>query len=106
MRLCAAITRCLVKARPIKEAEFNENGFGLPQGLTTSINAFCFLTTGLATAVVSREERPEPPDPAAILASATTVVDVRFSRFLAAMQAPEPVEALTNEFAKIAPFLP
>ena len=105
-RLCAAITCCLVKARPIKEAELNDTASGLPQGLVASTNAFCFLVTGLATAVVSREEGPEPLDLAEILASAVSVVDVRFGRFLAAVQAPDAVEALTSEFAKIAPFLP
>jgi len=105
LRLCAALTCTLVAARPIKEIDAAP-GPSAPRGLAGSPNACCFLVLGLATAIASVNEPGTLPAAAEIVASANAVVDLRFGRFVAALEAEDPVEALVLEFEEVLPFLP
>ena len=106
VRLCAALTCGLVEARPIKEIDFASHAASPPRGLVTSPNVYCFTVTGLATAIASVLDPAALPRAAEIDESVTAVVDVRFGRFAAALEAEEPVEALAQEFNEVLPFLP
>ncbi len=103
--LCAALSASLVAARPIKEVDFPQNAASLPRGLVSAPNAYCFTVLGLATAIASVEDvaSSQPQD---ILESASSVVDLRFSRFAEALEAQNPAEALRLEFDEVLPFLP
>ncbi|MFI5015060.1 MAG: hypothetical protein ACHQAY_22220 [Hyphomicrobiales bacterium] len=106
VRLCAALTCGLVETRPIKEIDFSFPDLSRPRGLVTAPNTYCFAVTGLATAIASVQDEAELPASAEIIESAQAVVDVRFGRFSAALEADEPTEALAFEFDEILPFLP
>ena len=107
VRLCAAITCALVAARPIKEIDLRADHPSAPLGLVTSPNGFCFTAAGLSTAIASLQDEAALPSVAAeIVESANAVADLRFARFAAALEAGDPVEALTFEFNTVLPFLP
>jgi hypothetical protein len=106
VRLCAALACGLVAARPIKEIDLSMADAALPRGLLASPNAYCFAVIGLSTAIASTHEQAELPAGSEILESANAVVDVRFERFATALEAEDPVAALTVEFAEVLPFLP
>ena len=104
--LCAALTASLVAARPIKEIDFAGKAEALPRGLVANPNAYCFVVLGLATAIASAQDGAALPSAPEILDSASSVVDLRFSRFAEALEAERPEEALAREFGEVLPFLP
>jgi hypothetical protein len=107
VRLCAAVTCALVAARPIKEIDLEVRDPSLPGSLVAFPNAYCFTATGLSTAIASlQDEAGSPASAAEIVESANAIVDIRFARFAAALEADDPVEALATEFNEVLPFLP
>jgi hypothetical protein len=106
IRICAHLTASLVAARPIKEVDLSLAGAALPRGLAASPNAYCFAVLGLATAIASVSEEAADAEAVDILASANSVVDLRFQRFAEAFEAEDPAEALAREFDEVLPFLP
>ena len=106
VRLCAALTCALVAARPVKEIDFSLTDAALPRGLLALPNAYGFTVIGLSTAIASVHEPAELPSGKEILESVNAVVDLRFERFAAALEAEEPVGALALEFGEVLPFLP
>ena len=107
VRLSAALTCALVAARPIKEIDPRRGASGAPRHLVASPNAWCFIAAGLSTAIASlQEESASRATSAEIVESACAITDVRFARFSAALEAGDPVDALTAEFNEVLPFLP
>jgi hypothetical protein len=107
VQLSAALTCALVAARPIKEIDPRRGASATPRNLIASPNAWCFVATGLSTAIASlQEESASPATSAEIVESACAITDMRFARFSAALEAGDPVDALTAEFNEVLPFLP
>jgi hypothetical protein len=105
VRLSAALTCALVMARPIKEIDPGRAASAAPRHLIASPNAWCFIAAGLSTAIASLQEDSSATSPE-IVESARAITDVRFTRFAAALEAGDPVEALAAEFNEVLPFLP
>jgi len=106
VRMCAALTRGLVAARPIKEIDFATQARSTPRGLLASPNAYCFTVMGLATAIASVRDEAALPETHEVIESANMVVDLRFGRFAGALESDQPEEALALEFGEVLPFLP
>jgi hypothetical protein len=106
VRLCAAIACELTSHRPIKELHLDPLGRSGPKHLLAAPNAYCALTLGLATAIVSVASDKGAGDGAAVMASADLAVDARFARFSAALRDRDPVNALAKQFLAVLPFLP
>lgn len=107
VRLSAAVTCALVAARPIKEIDRRKASSATPRHLIASPNPWCFVAAGLSTAIASlQEESASPASSPEIVESAVAITDVRFTRFAAALEARDPVEALAAEFNEVLPFLP
>ena len=70
------------------------------------LNAHCFLTVGIATAVVSVTRLPAEVIVEEIMDSAELVAAVRHDQFAAALQKPDPADRLAREFAAVVPYLP
>ena len=107
VRLSAALTCALAAARPIKEIDPRKVSSAAPRHLIASPNPWCFIAAGLSTAIASlQEECAFEATSAEIVESARAITDVRFTRFAAALEARDPVEALAAEFNEVLPFLP
>ncbi len=70
------------------------------------LNAHCFLTVGIATAVVSIANIPKDASVADIMESPELVAAARFDRFAAALKCHDPAAALARELAAVTPYLP
>lgn len=104
--IIADVTQAVIAAQPIKRVERNDSpGSALSLALA-DLNAHCFLTAGIATAVVSVPGVGEDASQADVMESAELVAAARYERFAAALGKVDPAVALARELAVVIPFLP
>jgi hypothetical protein len=104
--IVADVTQAIIAMQPIKRVD---RGIKAAVAITLALadlNAHCFLSVGIATAVVSVSEIAQDVSVADIMESAELVAAARYDRFAAALKETNPAAALAREFAAVVPYLP
>jgi len=102
--IVADATQAIIAAQPIKRVDRSTTP-ALSLALA-DLNAHCFLTVGIATAVVSNLRSPGDVSIAEIMESAELVAAARYDRFAAALKEPDAASGLARELAAVVPYLP
>lgn len=106
MHIVADATQAIIAAQPIKRVDRSTQPAPALSLALADLNAHCFLTVGIATAVVSGPGVPADAGVAEIMESAELVAAARFDRFAAALKDRDPVAGLARELAAVVPYLP
>ncbi len=104
--IVADATQAIIAARPIKRVDRDaQPALALTLALA-DLNAHCFLTVGIATAVISAAQTTGEVSVAEIMESAELVAAARYERFAAALGASDPAGELARELSVVIPYLP
>jgi hypothetical protein len=104
IRECAALAVALAGARPIKRFALAGRGARRARRFADDPNVFVACAIGLS-ACIAAGAPPERSDANSALVTADAAIDARFARIANALRAPNPVDALTDEFSAIVSFL-
>ena len=106
MHIVADATQAIIAAQPIKRVDRSTQPAPALSLALADLNAHCFLTVGIATAVVSGPNVPADVGAAEIMESSELVAAARFDRFAAALKDRDPAASLARELAAVVPYLP
>lgn len=106
LQIVAEATCAVIEALPIKRVDLTSSDPTALALALADLNAHCFLSVGIATAVVSASALPHGARAADIIESADLVAAARDDRFAAALKAPDPAASLARELAAVVPYLP
>ena len=104
--IVADVTQAVVAAQPVKRVDLGAKPATALTLALADLNAHCFLTVGIATAVVSIAGQPDGVTVAEIMESAELVAAARYDRFAAALRDSDPAASLAREFGAVVPYLP
>ncbi len=106
VELCAALACEIDMARPIRRFDAVQAASPASQAMMESPNRFCAVVIGLAVAIASKRPAAVTMKTSEILESSGLVAQARFPQFTEAMDSSSPVQALTEEYARVLPYLP
>jgi hypothetical protein len=104
--IVADATQAIIAAQPIKRVDRDAQPAPALTLALADLNAHCFLTVGIATAVVSAAKLPADVSIADVMESAELVAAARYDRFEAALKCGDPASSLAREFSAVIPYLP
>ena len=104
--MVADATQAIIAAQPIKRVDRDAQPAPALTLALADLNAHCFLTVGIATAVVSAAKLPTDVGVSDVMESAELVAAARYERFDAALKCADPVGSLAREFLAVIPYLP
>jgi hypothetical protein len=106
LEIVAEATCAVINAIPIKRVDrWAGDGGSLALALA-DLNTHCFLSVGIATAVVSATKLADGVGVADIMESAELVAAARDDRFTTALKEANPAAGLARELAAVVPYLP